>query len=84
MCLRRAYPHQAGERGFVILPKHPVVDKGWLGRSHELCRLSPTGKWVWVDVDGRNIEIVGVHMRHPFFPNLQKSGFDELRRFMTT
>jgi endonuclease/exonuclease/phosphatase (EEP) superfamily protein YafD len=84
MCLRRAYPHPAGEGGLVILSKHLVVDKGWLGSSHELCRLSPTGKWARVDVDGRNIDVVGVHMRRPFFPNLQKSGFDKLRRFMTT
>jgi hypothetical protein len=72
------------EGGLVILSKHLVVDKGWLGSSHELCRLSPTGKWARVDVDGRNIDVVGVHMRRPFFPNLQKSGFDKLRRFMTT
>jgi endonuclease/exonuclease/phosphatase (EEP) superfamily protein YafD len=82
--LRRAYPQQAGEGGLGILSKHPVVDKGWLDGSHELCRLSPTGKWARVDVDGRKIDIVGVHMRRPFFPNLQKSGFDKLRRFMTT
>jgi endonuclease/exonuclease/phosphatase (EEP) superfamily protein YafD len=81
--LRRAYPHQVGKGGLVILSKHPVLDWGWLDRSHQRCRLSPIGKWARVDVGGRNVDIVGVHMRRPTYPSLHKSGFDKLRRFLT-
>jgi endonuclease/exonuclease/phosphatase (EEP) superfamily protein YafD len=80
--LQQAYPHQEGKRELVILSRYPVVDGGWLDRPRQRCRLSPIAKWARVDVNGRGIDVVAVHMVRPFRSALQKSDFNRLNRFL--
>jgi len=80
----RTYPYQVGKHGLVILSKHPIVEKGRLDRPNEPYLRSLIVHWARLDVDGQDVDVVGVHLARPFHPNQQRTDFENLTWFLRT
>ena len=80
--MREAYPHQTGKHGLVILSKYPVVEKSRLDRPGQPYWQSLIVTWARIDVNGREVDVVGAHMSRPFYPSQQKNDFENLTKFI--
>lgn len=80
--MQDVYPNQAGKHGLVILSKYPIVDKSRLDRPGQPYWQSLIVAWAKLDVDGREVNIVGAHMSRPFYASQQKNDYDHLTKFV--
>ncbi|MDJ0514238.1 MAG: endonuclease/exonuclease/phosphatase family protein [Methyloceanibacter sp.] len=68
--LRGDYPFHTESLGLAIFSKHPILqteDIGWTFRPP----YSGFARWVRLDVKGKPVEVVGVHLSDPFLPKKQ-------------
>ncbi|MEM9591130.1 MAG: endonuclease/exonuclease/phosphatase family protein [Pseudomonadota bacterium] len=80
--MQKTYPHQSGKHGLVVLSKHPIIDEGRLDRPGEPYWRSLIVNWTRLNVDGRAVEVVGVHLARPFHPRQQQADFENLTWFL--
>ncbi|MDJ0514237.1 MAG: endonuclease/exonuclease/phosphatase family protein [Methyloceanibacter sp.] len=80
--MQKAYPYQSGKHGLVILSKHPILDKGRLDRPDEPYWRSLIVNWARLNVNGHDVEVVGVHLARPFYPHRQQTDFENLTWFL--
>ncbi len=76
------YPFIAGETELVILSKHPILAEGRVDRPGFPSWNSLMLRWVRLDVKGTAIELAGVHLARPFYPNLQEEDVAALTDFV--
>jgi len=67
------YPYRVGDNGLAILSKHPIVADGLVDRGGQPFWMSRIVRWVRLDVDGTQVELAGVHLARPFYPDLQEA-----------
>ncbi|MGH6736023.1 MAG: endonuclease/exonuclease/phosphatase family protein [Methyloceanibacter sp.] len=79
--LGATYPHRAGGGTIVILSKHPILADGRIDREGYPPWISLLVRWVRLDVDGREIDLAGVHLARPFYPELQNADIVNLAAF---
>jgi endonuclease/exonuclease/phosphatase (EEP) superfamily protein YafD len=80
--LAAQYPYRVGDNGLVILSKHPIVADGRIDRDDEPFWMSLIIRWVRLDVDGKTVELAGVHLARPFYPELHQSDIETLTTFV--
>jgi endonuclease/exonuclease/phosphatase (EEP) superfamily protein YafD len=79
--LRPLYSHAAGDAGLVILSKHPILAEGRHDRPGFPPWISLMLRWVRIDVKGTSVEVAGVHLARPFYPELQEEDIEALIEF---
>lgn len=80
--LSARYPHRVGEQhGLVILSKHPILADGRIDRAGRPPRMSLIIRWARLDVNGASVELAGVHLARPFYPELQQADILDLTKF---
>ena len=80
--LAAQYPYRVGDNGLVILSKHPIVADGRVDRDDEPFWMSLIIRWVRLDVNGKTVELAGVHLARPFYPELQWADIEALTNFV--
>jgi endonuclease/exonuclease/phosphatase (EEP) superfamily protein YafD len=80
--LDKHYPYHVGDNGLVILSKYPVLADGRIDRPGQPPWMSLIIRWVKLDVNGKAVELAGVHFARPFYPDLQQSDIFALNRFV--
>jgi len=80
--LGRRYPHRSGEDGLVILSKYPILADGRVERADFPSWMSIIVRWVRLDVNGTQVELAGVHLARPFYPELQQADIVGLTQFV--
>ena len=81
--LSALYPHRVGEQhGLVILSKHAILADGRLDREGQPPRMSLIIRWARLDVNGTPVELAGVHLARPFYPELQQADILDLTKFV--
>ncbi|HUU66697.1 MAG TPA: endonuclease/exonuclease/phosphatase family protein [Methyloceanibacter sp.] len=76
------YPHRVGADGLVILSKYPIQADGRVDRAGFPSWMSLIVRWVRLDVNGTEVELAGVHLARPFYPELQQSDIVGLTQFV--
>jgi endonuclease/exonuclease/phosphatase (EEP) superfamily protein YafD len=76
------YPYRVGDNGLAILSKHPIVADGRVDRGGQPFWMSLIIRWVRLDVDGAQVELAGVHLARPFYPDLQEADIVALATFV--
>jgi len=76
------YPYRVGDNGLAILSKHPIVADGLVDRGGQPFWMSRIVRWVRLDVDGTQVELAGVHLARPFYPDLQEADIVALTTFV--
>lgn len=76
------YPYSVGDNGLVILSKHPIVADGRIDRASEPFWMSLIIRWVRLDVNGKTVELAGVHLARPFYPELHEGDVATLTSFV--
>jgi endonuclease/exonuclease/phosphatase (EEP) superfamily protein YafD len=76
------YPHSLGDRGLVILSKHPILAEGRIDRPGYPPWISLMLRWARLDVNGTIFELAGVHLARPFYPELQEQDIEALTEFV--
>jgi len=76
------YPYHVGDNGLVILSKYPIIADGRIDRAGEPPWMSLIVRWVKLDVNGKEVELAGVHLARPFYPDLQQGDILALTRFV--
>jgi endonuclease/exonuclease/phosphatase (EEP) superfamily protein YafD len=80
--LTTRYPHRVGDNGLFILSKHPILADGRVERDDEPAWMSRIIRWARLDVNGKAIELAGIHLARPFYPALQHADIMALTRFV--
>ncbi|MEZ5826997.1 MAG: endonuclease/exonuclease/phosphatase family protein [Hyphomicrobiales bacterium] len=80
--LRTRYPYRAGDDGLVILSKHPIVEDSRLDRPGYPPWISLMVRRAKLDVTGTMVELAGVHLARPFYPDLQYADIVALTAFV--
>lgn len=81
--LARRYPHRAGDGGgLVILSKFPILADGRVDRAGYPRWMSLIVRWARLDVNGTEVELAGVHLARPFYPELQQADIIGLTEFV--
>jgi len=80
--LAAQYPYRVGDNGLVILSKHRIVNDGRIDRSGEPFWMSLIIRWVRLDVNGKTVELAGVHLARPFYPELHRADVATLTSFV--
>jgi endonuclease/exonuclease/phosphatase (EEP) superfamily protein YafD len=80
--LARRYPHRAGDNGLVILSKYPILEDGRVDRAGFPPWMSLIVRWARLDVNGTEVELAGVHLARPFYPELQQADIVGLTEFV--
>ncbi len=79
------YPHRVGEQhGLVIMSKHKILADGRIDREGQPPRMSLIIRWARLDVNGTPVELAGVHLARPFYPELQQADIIGLTNFVKT
>jgi endonuclease/exonuclease/phosphatase (EEP) superfamily protein YafD len=76
------YPHRIGDTGIVILSKYPIVADGRVDREGYSPWISLMVRWVRLDVNGTQVELAGIHLARPFYPELQQRDILTLTQFV--
>jgi endonuclease/exonuclease/phosphatase (EEP) superfamily protein YafD len=76
------YPFSVGDRGLVILSKHRILTDGRIDRAGFPPWISLMLRFVTLDIDGTTIELAGVHLARPFYPELQQQDVEALINFV--
>lgn len=77
------YPHRVGgAHGLVILSKHKILADGSVNREGQPPWMSLIIRWVRLDVNGTSVELAGVHLARPFYPELQHADIVGLTHFV--
>jgi endonuclease/exonuclease/phosphatase (EEP) superfamily protein YafD len=76
------YPHRSGGDGLVILSKYPILGDGRADRAGYPPWISLMVRWVRLDVNGKEIELAGVHLARPFYPELLQADIVALAAFV--
>jgi endonuclease/exonuclease/phosphatase (EEP) superfamily protein YafD len=76
------YPNSVGDRGLVILSKHPILADGRIDRPGYPEWNSLMVRWVRLDVNGTGIEIAGAHLTRPYYAALQTEDIGALTKFV--
>jgi len=80
--LQIRYPYRSGEEGLVTLSKYPILEDGRGDREGYPPWMSLIIRWVRLDVNGKPIELAGVHLARPFYPELQQDDIVALTAFV--
>ena len=80
--LAAQYPYSVGDNGLVVLSKHPILADGRIDRAGEPFWMSLIIRWVRLDVNGKTVELAGVHLARPFYPELQEGDILALTSFV--
>ncbi len=80
--LGKHYPYRVGENGLVILSKYPILADGRIDRAGQPPWMSLIIRWVKLDVKGKDVELAGVHLARPFYPDLQQGDIRALTQFV--
>jgi endonuclease/exonuclease/phosphatase (EEP) superfamily protein YafD len=80
--LGKHYPYRVGDNGLVILSKYPILADGRIDRAGEPPWMSLIIRWVKLDVNGKAVELAGVHLARPFYPDLQQGDIRTLTQFV--
>lgn len=80
--LAAQYPYQVGDNGLAILSKHRILEDGRVDRGGQPFWMSLIIRWVKLEVDGTAIELAGVHLARPFYPELQEADIVALATFV--
>jgi endonuclease/exonuclease/phosphatase (EEP) superfamily protein YafD len=78
------YPHSRGDFGLVIFSKYPIRADGRVDRPGYPPWIRLLARWVELDVNGTAVEMVGVHLARPFYPELQQQDVSTLTQFVLT
>jgi endonuclease/exonuclease/phosphatase (EEP) superfamily protein YafD len=76
------YPHRTGDNGLVILSKHPILSDNRVDRDGYPPWISLMVRRATLDVDGKTVDLAGVHLARPFYPDLQQTDIVALTRFV--
>jgi endonuclease/exonuclease/phosphatase (EEP) superfamily protein YafD len=76
------HPYRVGDNGLVILSKHPIVADGRVDRADEPFWMSLIIRWVRLGVNGKIVELAGVHLARPFYPELQQADIEAVTAFV--
>ncbi|MBQ0816874.1 MAG: hypothetical protein KBT60_02745 [Methyloceanibacter sp.] len=80
--LNTRYRHRVGEQnGLIILSKHPIPGDGRVDRVGQPPRMSLIIRWARLDVNGTPVELAGVHLARPFYPEFQQAYILALTKF---
>ncbi|HWT31006.1 MAG TPA: endonuclease/exonuclease/phosphatase family protein [Propylenella sp.] len=77
-----SYPFSAGHNGIVIFSKHPILTSGRLDRPDYPPWISLMLRWARIDIKGKVLDIAGVHLARPFYPELQQEDITGLIQFV--
>jgi endonuclease/exonuclease/phosphatase (EEP) superfamily protein YafD len=80
--LDKQYPYRVGDNGLVILSRHSILADGRIDRAGEPPWMSLIIRWVKLDVNGKQVELAGVHLARPFYPDLQQGDILRLTQFV--
>jgi endonuclease/exonuclease/phosphatase (EEP) superfamily protein YafD len=80
--LATRYPHRVGDNGLFILSKHPILTDGRVDREGQPPWMSHIIRWARLDVNGTEVELAGVHLARPFYPELQQADIAGLTHFV--
>ena len=75
-------PYQVGDNGLAILSKHRTLEDGRVDRDGQPFWMSLIIRWVKIEVDGKPVELAGVHLARPFYPELQEADIVALATFV--
>jgi endonuclease/exonuclease/phosphatase (EEP) superfamily protein YafD len=79
--LAAQYPHAIGETGLVIRSKHPLGGAGQIDIPGLDYWRSPVIRWAEIEIQGKRVEIAGVHIAYPFHPGQQWLDIATLTQF---
>ncbi len=82
--LQSRYPFTVGDTGIVMLSKYPILAEGRIDRPGYPPWISLLLRWAKLDVNGTTIELAGVHLTRPFYPELQQQDIASLISFATS
>ncbi len=80
--LSTRYPHRTGENGLVILSKYPILSDNRIDREGYPPWISLMVLRATLDVNGKPVDLAGVHLARPFYPELQQADIVALTRFV--
>ncbi len=80
--LSARYPHRTGENGLVILSKYPILGDNRIDREGYPPWISLMVLRATLDVNGKAVDLAGVHLARPFYPDLQQADIVALTRFV--
>jgi endonuclease/exonuclease/phosphatase (EEP) superfamily protein YafD len=80
--LESHYPFSVGDAGIVIFSKHLILDGGRIDRPGYPPWISLLLRWARLDVNGTAVDLVGVHLTRPFYPELQQEDVAALISFV--
>jgi len=80
--LSARYPHRTGENGLVILSKYPILSDNRIDREGYPPWISLMVLRATLDVNGKAVDLAGVHLARPFYPDLQQADIVALTRFV--
>ncbi len=80
--LSAAYPYRRGDSGLAILSKHPILADDRVDRASQPHWMSLIVRWIRLDVNGKEIEVAGVHLARPFYPDLLRADITTLAAFV--
>ena len=79
--LQSRYPFSIGDWGIVIFSKHPILAEGRVDRPGYPPWISLMIRWARIEVNGTPLELAGVHLARPFYPELQQQDIAALIAF---
>ena len=80
--LQQVYPFASGDEHLVILSRHPILAEGRVDRPDFPPWIALMLRWARLDVNGTQVEVIGVHLARPFYPRLQEEDIEALSSFV--
>jgi endonuclease/exonuclease/phosphatase (EEP) superfamily protein YafD len=80
--LKARYPHRVGDNGLVILSKHPILSDGRVDRAGYPSWMSLMVRWARLDMNGTEVDLAGVHLARPSYPELHQADVVGLTQFV--
>jgi endonuclease/exonuclease/phosphatase (EEP) superfamily protein YafD len=79
--LQSRYPYSVGDWGIVIFSKHPILADGRVDRPGYPPWISLMVRWARIEVNGTKLDLAGIHLVRPFYPELQQQDIAALIEF---